>query len=371
MASVKRDYYEVLGVGRNVSPDELKRAFRKLALQYHPDRNPDDAESAEKFKEISEAYGVLSNTEKRRQYDRFGHAGLNSAGFAGPEGFDFGDIFESFFGGVGVRGPRQRSVRGDDLRLDLTIEFEEAFTGTEREIEVPRLATCEHCSGSGAEPGTGFDTCPGCGGSGQVRRQAQTIFGSMVNIIACPTCGGEGRILRSPCQECQGQGRVKQRRQLQVQVPAGVDTGAQIRINGEGEAGYRGGPPGDLYVAIRVRPHPVLKRDGTDVSYELSINIVQAALGDKVEVPTLDGPVEVTVPPGTQYGQTFRLPGKGMPYLRRSRRGDEYVVVKVVVPKTLNEEQRNHLRHLGGLTGKPEKVSKGFFEKLREAINID
>ena len=368
--AVKRDYYEVLGVDQNVSADELKRAFRRLALQYHPDRNPSDESAAEHFKEVSEAYGVLSNPDKRRQYDRFGHAGLSGAGF-GAEGFDFGDIFESFFGGIGMRGPRQRSVRGDDLRYDISIEFEEAFRGVEREIEVPRLATCGHCSGSGAEPGTGFDTCPGCGGSGQVRRQAQTIFGSMVNIVACPTCAGEGRILRSPCQECQGQGRVKQRRRLRISVPPGVDTGAQIRLGGEGEAGYRGGPPGDLYVVIRVRPHAVLRREGADVSHELSINIVQAALGDSVEVPTLDGPVAVTIPPGTQYGQTFRLPGKGMPHLRGRRRGDEYVVIKVVVPRSLSEEQRHHLRSLGGLTGKPEKVGKGFFEKLREAINID
>jgi molecular chaperone DnaJ len=369
---VKRDYYEILGVSREVSADELKRAFRQLALQYHPDRNPDDPEAAERFKEISEAYGVLSNPDKRRQYDLFGQVETGpGVGFGGVEGFDFGDIFETFFGGMGSRGPRQRSVRGDDLRYDVTISFEEAFTGVEREIDVPRLVACEECSATGAAPGTTADTCPGCGGTGQVRRQTQTFFGSMVNIVACPSCNGEGKLLRSPCSSCHGQGRVKQRRSLRLKIPAGVDTGAQMRLVGEGEAGYRGGPPGDLYVVIRVRAHEHLRRDGQDVYHELGINVVQAALGDSVEVPTLDGSVAVTVPPGTQYGQTFRLPGKGLPYLRGKRRGDQYVVVKVVVPKNLTEEQREHLRKVGGLTGKPERVSRGFFEKIRDAINVD
>ena len=371
--AVKRDYYEVLGVARQASPDDLKRAFRKLAMEYHPDRNPDNPDASSRFKECSEAYGVLSDPDKRRSYDMFGHAGVNQAGaggFSGFEGFGFGDIFETFFGGGGQRG-RQRTTRGEDLRYDLTISFEEAFGGTEKEIDVPRLVGCDHCSGSGAEPGSGLETCSGCNGSGQVRRAAQSIFGQVVNIAACPNCGGEGRILRNPCGQCRGQGRVERKRRLRVRIPAGVDTESQIRLNGEGEAGFRSGPPGDLYIVLRVKPHPQLLRRDQDVVYELRVNVVQAALGDRIEVPTVDGAVEVTIPPGTQYGQTFRLAGKGMPHVRTGRRGDQFVVVQVVVPKDLSAEQRTLLRKVGGQTGKPEKVSKGFFEKLRDAINLD
>jgi molecular chaperone DnaJ len=371
--AIKRDYYEILGVGRDVSADELKRAFRKLAMQYHPDRNPDDPQAAERFKECSEAYAVLSDPEKRRSYDMFGHAGVTQGAGTGPgfEGFGFGDIFDTFFGGgFGARTGR-RATRGDDLRYDLTISFEEAFTGTDRDIDVARLVTCETCTGSGALPGTGSETCGSCGGSGQVRRQAQSIFGSVVNITTCPNCGGAGRILTSPCTDCRGQGRVERSKRLRVRIPAGVDTGSQIRLSGEGEAGYRGGPPGDLYIVLRVKNHAQLRRQDQDVIFELRVNIIQAALGDRIEVPTLDGSVEITVPPGTQYGQTFRLPGRGMPNVRNGRRGDEFVVVQVVVPKDLNTEQKNLLRKVGLLTGKPERVSKGFFEKLREAINLD
>ena len=372
--AVKRDYYEVLGVDRSAGAEELRRAFRQLALQYHPDRNPDKPEAADRFKEISEAYTVLSDPDKRRQYDMLGHAGVGAGGgdpFAGFEGFGFGDIFETFFGGFGARGARQRSTRGDDLRYDLSISFEEAFHGVEKEIDVPRLVTCDACTGSGATAGTELETCPGCGGSGQVRRQAQSIFGAVVNIVACPTCGGEGRVLRSPCGQCRGEGRVQRKRRLRISIPAGVDTGSQIRLVGEGEAGLRAGSPGDLYVVVRVQPHAFLKRQDQDVYYELGINMVQAALGDTVEVPTMTGEVAITIPAGTQYGQTFRLPAKGMPHVRTGRPGDQYVVVKVVVPKNLGEEQKALLRKVGGLTGKPEKVSKGFFEKLRDVINID
>ena len=370
--AVKRDYYEVLGVQRGASSDELKSAFRKLAMQYHPDRNPDNPQAAERFKECSEAYGVLSDPDKRRSYDMFGHSGVDTSGFGGFEGFGgFGEIFETFFGGGMGRGARGRSTRGEDLRYDLTIAFEDAFTGLETEIEVPRLVTCETCSGSGAAPGTGVETCQGCGGSGQVRRAAQSIFGQVVNIVACPSCGGEGRLLKSPCVDCRGQGRVEKHRRLRVKIPAGVDTGSQIRLTGEGEAGFRGGPPGDLYIVVRVKPHPQLQRRDQDVVYDLRINLVQAALGDRIEVPTLDGAVEVSIPAGTQYGQTFRLPGKGMPHVRNGRRGDQYVRVQVLVPKDLTAEQKSLLRKVGGLTGKPEKVSKGFFEKLRDAISLD
>jgi len=371
--AIKRDYYEVLGVTRDATQDDLKRAFRRLAMQYHPDRNPQDPQAAERFKECGEAYGVLSDPEKRRSYDMFGHAGVGQGaqGYSGFEGFGFGDIFDTFFGGgFGGRSGR-RASRGDDLRYDLTITFEEAFTGAEKEVDVARLVMCELCGGSGAQPGTGSETCDSCGGSGQVRRQAQSIFGSVVNITTCPSCGGAGRILRTPCTECRGQGRTERSRRLRVRTPAGVDTGSQIRLTGEGEAGYRGGTPGDLYIVLRVKNHPHLRRQDQDVVYELRVNIVQAAIGDRIEVPTLDGPVEVTVPPGTQYGQTFRLAGRGMPNVRSGRRGDQFVVVQVVVPKDLTPDQKALLRKVGGLTGKPEKVSKGFFEKLREAINLD
>jgi molecular chaperone DnaJ len=253
----------------------------------------------------------------------------------------------------------------------MTISFEESFTGVEKQIDVGRLATCDHCSGTGAEPGTSEETCPGCRGSGQIRRQAQSIFGSVVTSATCPTCGGYGKILKSPCSHCRGQGRVQKSTRLSVQIPAGVDTGSQIRLSGEGEAGLRGGPRGDLYVVLRVKPHSLLARHDQDVVFELRVNMVQAALGDRIEIPTLEGQVEIAIPGGTQHGQTFRLQGKGMPDVRSGRRGDQYVVVQVVVPKDLTPEQKTMLRKVGGLTGKPEKVSKGFFEKLRDAISLD
>jgi molecular chaperone DnaJ len=369
--AVKRDYYEVLGVGRQASADDLKRAFRKIAMDSHPDRFPDDAVAAARFKEASEAYAVLSDPGRRRTYDMFGHAAVDSGGPAVDfSDMPFADIFDTFFGGGG-RSRRQRSNRGDDLRYDITISFEEAFVGVEKQIDVPRLVTCERCSGNGAEPGSGEETCPGCRGSGQIRRTAQSIFGSVVTAATCPTCGGAGRLLKNPCLQCRGQGRVEMTRRLSVGIPAGVDTGSQIRLSGEGEAGIRGGQPGDLYVVLRVKGHAHLARRDQDVIYELRVNIVQAALGDRIEIPTLDGPVEIAIPAGTQTGQSFRMAGRGMPDVRGGRRGDQYVVVQIVVPKDLNAEQKALLRKVGGLTGKPEKVSKGFFEKLRDAISLD
>jgi molecular chaperone DnaJ len=369
--AVKRDYYEVLGVGRQASPDDLKRAFRKIAMDSHPDRFPDDAGAAARFKEASEAYNVLSDPGRRRTYDMFGHAAVESGSGPAVDFTDmpFGDIFESFFGGG--RSRRERSNRGDDLRYDLTITFEEAFTGVERQIDVARLTICDRCSGNGAEPGTGDETCPGCRGSGQIRRQAQSIFGAVVTTATCPTCGGAGRLLKNPCAQCRGQGRVEKPRRLAVKIPAGVDSGSQIRLSGEGEAGVRGGQPGDLYVVLRVKSHAHLARHDQDVIYELRVNMVQAALGDRIEIPTLEGQVEIAIPAGTQNGQSFRLAGRGMPDVRGGRRGDEYVIVQVVIPKDLTAEQKALLRKVGGLTGKPEKVSKGFFEKLRDAISLD
>jgi molecular chaperone DnaJ len=371
--AVKRDYYEVLGVGRQASPEELKRAFRKIAMDSHPDRNPDDAPAHARFVEASEAYSVLSDPDRRRSYDMFGHAAVGAGGPAVDfSDMPFGDIFDTFFGGgFGGRARRERSNRGDDLRYDLTITFEESFTGVEKQIEVSRPAACDRCTGSGAEPGTGQETCPGCGGSGQIRRAAQSFFGQVVTTATCPTCGGAGRILRDPCHQCRGQGRVQKSTRLAVKIPGGVDTGSQIRISGEGEAGLRGGSPGDLYVVLRVKAHPELARHEQDVVFELRVNIVQAALGDRIEIPTLEGPVEISIPAGTQNGQSFRLQGRGMPDVRGGRRGDQYVVVLIVVPKDLNPEQKALLRKVGGLTGKPEKVSRGFFDKLRDAISLD
>ena len=372
--AVKRDYYEVLGVGRQASPEELKKAFRKIAMDSHPDRNPGDDAAASRFKEASEAYTVLSDPGRRRSYDLFGHAATDFGGGPAVDFSDmpFGDLFETFFGGgIGSRARRERVNRGDDLRYDMTITFEEAFTGVDRQIEVPRLVTCERCTGTGAEPGTGVETCGTCGGAGQVRRAQQSIFGSVVTASTCPTCAGAGRVIRNPCSDCRGQGRVQRTKKLAVRIPAGVDSGSQIRLSGEGEAGVRGGSAGDLYVVLRVRPHALLKRSDKDVIFELHVNIVQAAVGDRIEVPTLDGPVEIEIPAGTQYGQTFRLAGKGMPDVRGGRRGDQYVMVQVIVPKSLDAEQKALLRKVGGLTGKPEKVSRNFFEKLRDAISLD
>jgi len=372
--AVKRDYYAVLGCARQASPDELKRAFRKIAMDSHPDRNPDDPAAAARFREASEAYAVLSDPGRRRSYDMFGHAAVESGGGPAVDFSDmpFGDIFDTFFGGgFGGRARRERSNRGDDLRYDLTITFEEAFTGVEKQIEVARLLTCERCSGSGAEPGTGDESCPSCRGSGQVRRQAQSIFGAVVTTATCPTCRGAGRLIKNPCVQCRGQGRVQQPKRLAIKIPAGVDTGSQIRISGEGESGLRGGQPGDLYVVLRVKAHAHLARHEQDTVYELRVNMVQAALGDRIEIPTLEGTVEIAIPAGTQHGQSFRLAGRGMPDVRGGRRGDQYVVVQVVVPKDLTLEQKSLLRKVGGLTGKPEKVSKGFFEKLRDAISLD
>ncbi len=370
--AVKRDYYEVLGVGRQASPEDLKRAFRKIAMDSHPDRYPDDPAAAARFKEASEAYTVLSDPGRRRTYDMFGHAAVESGGGPAVDFSDIGDIFDTFFGGgFGGRSRRERSNRGDDLRYDLTITFDEAFTGIEKQVDVARLATCDRCSGGGAEPGTGQETCPGCRGSGQIRRQAQSIFGAVVTTATCPTCGGAGRLLKNPCVQCRGKGRVEKPKRLVVKIPAGVDTGSQIRLSGEGEAGVRGGQPGDLYVVLRVKAHAHLTRHDQDVVYELRVNMVQASLGDRIEIPTLEGQVEIAIPAGTQNGQSFRLAGRGMPDVRGGRRGDQYVVVQVVIPKDLNAEQKALLRKVGGLTGKPEKVSKGFFEKLRDAISLD
>ncbi|MCK6629373.1 MAG: molecular chaperone DnaJ [Anaerolineae bacterium] len=378
--SNKRDYYEVLGVAKGATPEEIKKSYRQLARKYHPDVNKEpDAE--DKFKEINEAYEILSDDQKRGMYDRFGHAGVGGAGGFG--GFqDFGgfrdpfEIFEEVFGGLGgfSRSRRQRGGprRGADLRYEMTLEFEEAVFGVEKEIEVPRQETCNTCNGNGVEPGTSPIRCPECNGTGEIRRQT----GFFINIGTCPRCQGRGEIITSPCRECRGQGRIVKTRRLSVKVPAGVDNGTQIRLSGEGESGTLGGPPGNLYVVIRVKPHDYFRRNEETIHLELGINITQAALGDEVEVPTLDGKEMMTIPAGTQTGDTIRLRGKGVPRLRRDGsnmgRGDQIVTLQVRTPTNLTKEQRHLLLELGKTLDReviPQK-EKSFFDRIRDALGM-
>lgn len=364
--ATKRDYYETLGVGRSASEVEIKRAFRTAARKYHPDVNKaPDAEA--RFKEITEAYEVLSDPRKRATYDRYGHAG-QSAGF---EGFSdlggFADIFETFFGAGARRGSTYRGPqRGSDLRYDMRISFEEAVFGTEKTIEIPVMQICEACGGSGAEPGSGASTCPRCQGSGELRRVQQSVFGQFVNVVACDTCGGEGQVVGSPCAVCHGQGRERRTKSLAVKIPAGVDRGQQIRLAGEGEIGPKGGPPGDLYIVLDVQDHPHFTRDGYDIYYELPLNVAQAALGDEVVVPTLDSETELRIPAGTQHGRSFRLRGMGVPHLRSSERGNMFVVARVTTPTKLTSRQRELFEELAReFEGQPDE-DKGFFEKVKE-----
>jgi molecular chaperone DnaJ len=374
VATHKRDYYEVLGVARGCSAEELKSAYRKLAMQYHPDRNQGDKGAEERFKEIGEAYAVLSDPEKRQRYDAFGHAGDQMPDFGGFSFESAFDLFDMFFGGGGGRGrgrARSGPQRGSDLRMNLEISFEESVHGATRTIEVPRADTCPECSGSGSEPGHAAVTCPQCNGSGQVRRAMQSIFGQVVNVTACPQCHGEGRIVEHPCQRCRGQGRVESRKTLEVSIPAGVDEDMQVRVAGEGEAGPRGGPAGDLYLAFRIKPHQHLERRGVDIIYELPVSIPQAVLGDRITVPTVDGEHAVELPPGTQNGKVIKISGFGVPHVRTGRRGDQLCVVHVVVPSHLDARQRKlyeDLASLGGREGRPAEVRKGFFDHLRDAL---
>lgn len=378
----KRDFYEVLGVAKDASADDIKKAYRKLARKYHPDVNKDNPEAAEKFKECSEAYSVLSDEQKRAQYDQFGMAAFENGG-AGAGGFggfgDFGggfgssgmeDIFDMFFGGSGGRrgsaannGPR----RGDDLRFDLNLAFEEAAFGVEKEISLLRDETCGHCHGKGAEPGSKVETCPDCHGTGQIRVVQNTIMGQMQTVRPCPRCHGEGTIISDPCHECRGSGTVKKQKSLKVKVPAGVDDGSRLRVANEGAAGTKGAPNGDLYVYLFVKRHKFFERDGYDVYCEVPINIVQAALGAEVEVPTLDGKVVMKVPEGTQPGRVMRLRGKGIPKLRGEGRGDQMVRVKVVVPTKLTERQKKALQNFADVAKdniNPEE--KGFMDKIKD-----
>ena len=371
----RKDYYEILGVSRTASAKEIKQAYRKLARKYHPDVNPGDKSSEAVFKEINQAYEVLSDPEKRATYDRFGHAMPGSAGF----GFDFGfrdpfEIFEEVFGrGFGFRTSTRRGPRrGADLRYDLTLTFEEAIFGCEKEIEVTRYEVCSECNGSGAEPGTTPVRCSECNGTGQVRRVQRSILGSFVNVTTCPVCQGEGETIPIPCSHCNGDKRVYTTRKLSVTIPPGVDYGTQIRLAGEGEMGRQGGPPGNLYVVLTVEPHPIFQRRGDDVLVELQINVAQAALGADVKVPTLEGDEEITIAPGTQSGTVLRLRNKGVPHLRRNGRGDELVLVRVAVPTKLSREQKDLFQKLGK-TLDPESIwqeKRSFIDELRELFGL-
>jgi molecular chaperone DnaJ len=370
-----KDYYEILGVGREASDDEIKKAYRKVALKYHPDRNPDSKEEAEgKFKEASEAYSVLSDGDKRRQYDQFGHAafeggqgfGAGDFGFgAGASMFEdvLGDIFGDFFSGGGRRGRRSSGIRGDDLRYDLEISFEDAVNGTETPVTIPRTVACETCEGSGAKPGTDPEVCPACRGAGQVRYQ-QGLFQI---AKTCGQCNGQGQVIRTPCKKCRGGGSSREMRTIKVKVPAGVDDGSRLKLRGEGEAGSRGGPTGDLYVVLHVSEHSIFVREGSHIVCEVPVGMSQAALGTKLDVPTLEGLVKMTIPAGTQSGRLFRLRDKGVLDLRSGRKGDQIVRVLVETPQKLNKKQKELMKQFAKLEkDSDESLVAGFAGKVRD-----
>lgn len=371
MAS-KRDYYEILGVERDASKDELKKAYRRKARQYHPDVN-NESGADDLFKEINEAYEVLSNESTRAAYDRFGHAGVQGAGSGFGDFSGFGgvaDIFEDFFGGFTGRRQRSGPRRGADLRHDLTIGFEEAVFGVEKDIRVTRPEICPHCHGSGAEPGTSPTRCQHCSGTGEVRQTRQSFLGSFVNVSTCPVCNGTGETIVTPCSVCNSNKQVRQTRTLKVKVPPGVDEDTQIRLSGEGAPGLNGGPPGNLYVVLHVARHKYFQRRASDILLELEINIAQAALGDKINVPTVDGDEPLVVPAGTQSGTVFRLRDKGVPYLRRKGRGDQLVITQVAVPRTLTDEQRELFHSLSQTLGKEviHQREKSILGQLKAAL---
>lgn len=368
----QRDYYEVLGVDRNASPEELKKAFRQQALKYHPDRNK-ESDASDRFKEVNAAYQVLSDPERRTAYDQFGHAGVTGA--AGGRGFDdfqnfggFGDIFDAFFGGSSRKGP----TRGSDLELEVAVPFTEAAFGVEKEFDIDRMETCGRCDGKRAEPGTEPVTCATCGGSGEVRRVQRMVFGQFQQVAQCSTCAGTGQTVETPCTTCRGRGTEKRNRRIAVEIPAGIEDGSRIVMRGQGEKGAMNGPAGDLYIYVRVQPHEVFERHGNDVLAEVSINIAQAALGDVLTVPTIDGEHELKVPAGTQTGKVFRIRNVGIPYMGRStRRGDQLIAIRVATPTELDDRQRELFEELAESLGTPDiglEDDGGIFGRIKDAF---
>lgn len=375
----KRDYYEVLGVSRTATADELKRAYRSLARKYHPDVNPGDARAEEHFKEVNEAYEVLSDPDRRAAYDRFGHAanGMGGPGgspFGGFSGSPFGDLFESFFGAASSSRQRSSPSRGQDLQATVELTFEEAIFGVEKDIEIVRLETCEECHGTRMKDGQTPPRCATCGGTGEVRRVQQTILGQFMTSTPCSACRGEGVTITDPCPRCRGRGRVSQPRTIAVVIPPGIDESQTIRLVGQGESGPNGGSPGNLYVKVRVRPHPHFTRQGKQIHLQLGVNVAQAILGDEIEIDTLDGPVLFRLPAGTQSGQQFRLRNKGVPDLRGGDRGDQLVTIHVVIPKTLTPDQRELVEQLAQSLGSevtPQPANhRGFFDKVKDALGV-
>ena len=378
MAEQKRDYYEVLGVQKGATDAEIKKAYRKMAKENHPDLHPGDKDAEARFKEINEAYEVLSDSEKKARYDQFGFAGVDPSyggggyggGFDGSFDFgDLGDIFGSFFGGGFGGGGRARSgpQRGESLRTRLTITFEEAAFGCEKEVSIDRVEQCETCKGTGAAPGTSPETCPACGGSGQVQQRRQTPMGVFATTGPCPRCGGTGKIIASPCKDCGGSGQVRRRKTLKVTIPAGIDNGQIISLRGQGSAGKNGGPAGDLQIVITVQPHQLFRRDGADVYCDAPITFTQAVLGGELEIPTIDGKVKYDIPEGTQTGSTFRLKGKGIPNVNGRGRGDQFVTVYIETPRNLNREQKEALKKFSStLKENNYEERKSFFKKFKK-----
>lgn len=383
--STKRDYYEILGVAKGASADEIKKAYRKVAMQYHPDRNPGDKAAEEKFKEAAEAYEVLSDADKRAQYDRFGHAGVqgNGRGYGGASNMEdifsqFGDIFGddifgSFFGGGGRRGgQRMRGVRGSNLRIKIKLTYEEIAKGVTKQVKVKKHVPCNTCHGSGAKDKGSVQTCSTCGGSGQVRRVSNTFLGQMQTVTTCPACNGEGTTITAKCGSCKGEGRVYGEETVTLDIPAGVQEGMQLSLGGRGNAGERGGPPGDLIVLIEEEQHKELHRDGLNVAYELHISFPDACFGTSVEVPTIDGKARIKIPAGTQSGKIFRLKGKGFPGVNSYEKGDQLIYVNVWTPQNISAEEKAMLEKMNGSPNfkpQPEKSDKSFFDKVREMFS--